>query len=80
MIRRLRNLIFILFQIKGHRTLYYRAVTVNPEQGCVQCFLSEKMAKNFNATLGSCSKIGCTTYKGRLKIPFCCEVEGYSCS
>jgi len=80
MIRRLRNIIFILFQIRDQRTLYYRVATVNGEQGCVQGILSEKMANRFKAKRGSCTQIGCVTYKGTTKIPFCCEVEGYSCS
>jgi len=79
MIRRLRNILFILFQIGAQKTLYYRVATVNGEQGCIQGFLSEKMANRFNAKRGSCNQIGCLTYKGKTKIPFCCEVEGYSC-
>jgi len=80
MIKRLRNMIFILFQIRDQRTLYYRVATVNGEQGCVQGILREKMANRFSAKRGSCSQIGCVTYKGTARIPFCCEVEGYSCS
>ena len=47
MIRRLRNILFILFQIGAQKTLYYRVATVNGEQGCIQGFLSEKMANRF---------------------------------
>tara|TARA_B100000902_G_scaffold398715_1_gene466544 strand:- start:753 stop:1004 length:252 start_codon:yes stop_codon:yes gene_type:complete len=80
MIRRIGNILFILFQIQDQRTLYYRVATVNGEQGCIQGILSEKMANRFKAKRGSCSQIGCVTYKGTTKIPFCCIVEGYSCS
>jgi hypothetical protein len=80
MIRRLHNILLILYQLLDRRTLYYKVATVNGEQGCVQGFLSENMASRFDAKCGSCIQIGCLTYKGIMKIPFCCEVEGYSCS
>tara|TARA_B000000437_G_scaffold211120_1_gene181671 strand:- start:638 stop:889 length:252 start_codon:yes stop_codon:yes gene_type:complete len=80
MFNKIYNFIFILFQIRDPRTLYYRKATVNGEKGCIQSVISEKMAKKFNAERGSCTEIGCITYKGITKIPFCCQVEGYSCS
>jgi|TARA_R110001592_G_scaffold113469_1_gene312571 hypothetical protein len=80
MIRRLQNILFILYPLLDNRRLYYKVVAVNGEQGCVEGFLSEKMANIFKANRGSCREIGCVTYKGRTIIPLCCEVEGYSCS
>ena len=59
MIRRISKILFILFQLRDQRTLYYRVATVNGEKGCIQGILSEKMANKFKAKRGSCSQIGC---------------------
>ena len=52
MFNKIYNFIFILFQIRDPRTLYYRKATVNGEKGCIQSVISEKMAKKFNAERG----------------------------
>ena len=80
MIGKLLKIFFIVTQVNDPKTLFYRMATVNGEKGCIQALVSEKMAKKFNAIKGSCTQIGCLTYKGTTKIPFCCQVEGYSCS
>ncbi len=80
MIGKLFKIFFIVTQVNDPKTLFYRMATVNGEKGCIQALVSEKMAKKLNAIKGSCTQIGCLTYKGTTKIPFCCQVEGYSCS
>tara|TARA_B100001769_G_scaffold222729_1_gene183209 strand:- start:2459 stop:2710 length:252 start_codon:yes stop_codon:yes gene_type:complete len=80
MLEKIFKFFFILSQSNSAKTLYYRMALVNGEQGCIQGIISEKMSVKFNAKKGSCTQVGCTKYRGTTKIPFCCQVEGYSCS
>jgi len=46
----------------------------------VEGVISDKMAQRLKATLGKCQDVNCVHYRGKTKLPFCCEVSGYSCN
>ena len=80
MLRRLFKFIFLLTQLSDVKRLHYRMVTINGEKGCVQGIIGDRMASRLMASLGSCKDVNCIHYKGESKIPFCCEITGYSCN
>ena len=73
-------LYFLLaFDGKGNKTFYYKMIYHNKQDGCVETYTTARMAKTFNANLGMCHIQNCTVFKGTYKVPFCCEVQGYTC-
>ncbi len=80
MFKKFFKFIFLLSQVNDDKKLHYIRANVGGEKGCVEATISDSMAKRFKATRGSCSDISCLYYKGRGKLPFCCEITGYSCS
>jgi hypothetical protein len=80
MIERLYKLLFIFAVFGCEKHLHYKMVTVNGEKGCVEGVMSEKMANQLKATFGKCKDVNCIYYRGKIKLPFCCEITGYSCN
>lgn len=73
------KMIFLLQQMNDNKSLYYTTATINGESGCVQSYITEKMAKKINAKPGRCNDIHCITYKGEHLIPLCCTLQCFSC-
>jgi hypothetical protein len=71
---------FVFAQIGEMKRLHYKMVTVSGEKGCVEGVISDKTAKHWRATLGQCYDVNCIHYRGSIKLPFCCEITGYSCN
>ena len=49
-------------------------------KSCVEANVTQKIAKQFNATLGSCNSINCNKFKGVKYLPFCGLIHGYECN
>mgnify|MGYP001256999392 FL=1 len=73
------NLLFLLSQTKNIKTMHYRIIKVENELGCVQGLITRKMAEKLNANAGKCSDVNCNIYRGKITLPFCCIITGYSC-
>lgn len=71
--------LLLAFDTNGNKTHYYKLITHNKKNGCVEAYTTNRMAKTFNAQLGTCYGQNCTTFKGTYKMPFCCDVNGYIC-
>ena len=80
MFKKILKFMFLLSQLNDDKQLHYIRATVGGEKGCVEATISDSMAERFKATRGSCSDISCLSYRGRGKLPFCCEITGYSCN
>ncbi len=80
MLKKIYKLIFLLTQMRDVKRLHYKMAKVNGEKGCVEGVISDKMAQRLKATLGKCQDVNCVHYRGKTKLPFCCEVSGYSCN
>jgi len=80
MLKRLCKLIFVFTQMGEVKRLHYKMVTVSGDKGCVEGVISDKTAKRWKATLGGCYDVNCIQYRGTMKLPFCCEITGYSCN
>ena len=73
-------LYFILtFNGKGNELMYYKLIYHKNKNACVEANTTQRMAKTFNANLGTCRQQNCTIYKGNYILPFCCKVNGYEC-
>ena len=69
----------LAFDTNGNKTYYYKLITHKKKNGCVEAYTTNRMAKTFNAKLGTCYGQNCTIFKDTYKIPFCCDVNGYIC-
>ena len=60
--------------------LYHKIIIFNNMKSCVEANVTQKIAKQFNATLGSCNSIKCNKFKGVKYLPFCGMIHGYECN
>ena len=73
-------MLFVFTQVGEVKRLHYKMVTVSGVKGCVEGAISDKTSKHWKATLGECYDVNCIHFRGTMKLPFCCEITGYSCN
>lgn len=74
-----KKLGFYVLIFSQPRTYYYKLMTIDGSQACVEAYTTNTIGKRFGASKGTCKEIDCNTYRGSKYVLFVGEVFGYLC-
>ena len=58
---------------------YYKLININNKTTCLETLKENYLTKKFNAEKGLCNNSKCVKFIKTKKIPFCCNIDVYSC-
>lgn len=75
----MRLSVFVILLLHSSKSYYYKMITLEDKQECVQAYVNRIIGNKFKAQQGKCHQHGCSFYKGNKDVPFIGKVERYKC-